>query len=402
MAHVAKVKLSGVAPMIGHYDRQAERRGYRRDNIDPARTALNYAVCDASRGPLDAQVRHAVRLAMESHERVSGRAVRRDANVMMDWVVTAPADLRPADQKRFFNCVVDFVRARYGAGNVPGGFVHLDEATPHVHVPVVPLAGGRLQASKVVDRADLRTFHKDLGRAVDHALGYHVSIELDEAQQGAKQLSALGQGEYKAAKDEVRRAAEEARRAAQDAEAARVALGAVERARDAAEEEGRAKAEELRAIEQDIGAALAERDEARADVREARDAFARVSGWYDNKAAEFARVRADVRRLEAERDEARADVRGSVAGAALEALWAALVALARMIAERWPLRATDRDQGLAARSSSQRIMLEMPDRGAMEDWESACAQEGVEVITPDDAEAILEMRRAAGRDDEAR
>lgn len=360
MAHVAKVKLSGVAPMIGHYDRQAERRGYRRDNIDPARTALNYAVCDASRGPLDAQVRHAVRLAMESHERVSGRAVRRDANVMMDWVVTAPADLRPADQKRFFNCVVDFVRARYGAGNVPGGFVHLDEATPHVHVPVVPLAGGRLQASKVVDRADLRTFHKDLGRAVDHALGYHVSIELDEAQQGAKQLSALGQGEYKAAKDEVRRAAEEARRAAQDAEAARVALGAVERARDAAEEEGRAKAEELRAIEQDIGAALAERDEARADVR------------------------------------------GSVAGAALEALWAALVALARMIAERWPLRATDRDQGLAARSSSQRIMLEMPDRGAMEDWESACAQEGVEVITPDDAEAILEMRRAAGRDDEAR
>lgn len=255
MAHVAKVKASGVAPMVGHYAREAEARGYERDNIDGSRTHLNYEIAGSGSEPLAARVRDRVRDAMAAHERAAGKAVRKDANVMFDWVVTLPKDCPPDRAGEFFGATVEFIRDRYGAENVPGGFVHMDEATPHVHVPVVPVRDGKLQASKVVNRADLKTFHKALGAAVDAALGFHVSIELDESQKGAKQLSALSQDEYKAAKDELAAAKAQAARESEVARAAEAARLDAIAARDAAR----------RASEE----AEAERDRVRAEVAEA-------------------------------------------------------------------------------------------------------------------------------------
>lgn len=203
MAHVAKVKSPGVSTMVGHYNREAERRGYRRDNIDSSRTPENYVIGAPDGDALAGAVRARVSSAVGEHERLTGKALRKDANVVMDWVVTLPRDCPDGLQEKFFETVVRFIQERYGAENVPGGFVHLDEATPHVHVPVVPVKDGRLQASKVINRADLKAFHGDLGRAVDAALGVHVSIELDEDRQGEKQLSHLDQEEYRAAKDKI-------------------------------------------------------------------------------------------------------------------------------------------------------------------------------------------------------
>lgn len=205
MAHVAKVKMAGVSPMLGHYERRAERRGFRRENIDSERSHMNRAVgfessdCEA----LARAVWTRVTAAAKAHENASGKALRKDANVMMDWVVTLPKDC-PLDRAGdFFAAVVEFVQERYGSENVPGGFLHVDETTPHIHIPVVPELDGRLQASKVVNRQDLRTFHGDLGRHVDDALGMHVSIELGDEQKGEKQLSRLSHEEYKHAKEQL-------------------------------------------------------------------------------------------------------------------------------------------------------------------------------------------------------
>lgn len=203
MAHVQKVKAGGVGPIVGHYAREAERRGFERENIDGARTPLNYAVGAESPDALAERVRAVVEAAKAAHVRNSGKALRKDANVVCDWVVTLPKDCPEEMRERFFEAVVGFIQERYGKENVPGGFVHMDEATPHVHVPVVPLRGGKLQASKVVDRADLKTFHGQLGAAVDAALGMHVSIELDESQRAKKELSRLSQADYRAAVQEV-------------------------------------------------------------------------------------------------------------------------------------------------------------------------------------------------------
>lgn len=229
MAHLAHYKRAGAAPMLAHYERRAElERGYARENIDASRTAENYAIGADSPQALAAALRSRVDAAIAAHEADSGKAVRRDANVLSDWVVTLPRDCPREDARRFFEVAVDLCRERYGAENVLGGFVHMDEATPHAHIPVVPVRDGRLRAARVFTRPDLRSFHKDLGAAEDAALGRHVSVELDPAQQGEKQLSHLGQAEYVAAREEAARAAERAADAAKAAQAAEMAQKAAE------------------------------------------------------------------------------------------------------------------------------------------------------------------------------
>lgn len=227
MAHLAHYKRSGAAPMLAHYERRPElERGFARENIDASRTAENYAIGADSPQALAAALRSRVDGAIAAHEADSGKAIRKDANIVSDWVVTLPRDCPRQDARRFFETAVDVCRARYGAENVLGGFVHMDETTPHVHIPVVPVKDGRIRAAKVFTRSDLQRFHKDLGRAEDAALGRHVSVELDQEQQGEKQLSHLGQAEYVAAREEAARAAEraaaaeDARRAAEEAQRA--------------------------------------------------------------------------------------------------------------------------------------------------------------------------------------
>lgn len=194
MAHVQKIKQGAVAPLVAHYERTPElERGFVRGNIDPSRTALNYNL-------LPHDVRGEVAGGIEQHERTAGKAIRKDANVLFDWVVTMPKDCPPERGREFFEAVAEFMRERYGDGNVLGCYVHMDEATPHAHIPILPMRDGKLVASKVVNRADLKSFHGDLGKAVDKALGVHVSIELDDEQKGEKQLSHLSQDEYVAAK----------------------------------------------------------------------------------------------------------------------------------------------------------------------------------------------------------
>lgn len=209
MAHLAKYKRQAVSAMVGHYAREAEARGYERENIDSARTSENYAIGAASVDELAAMVRERVGVAIDKHNATARRPLRKDANVLGDWVVTLPRDCRAGDAGAFFGAVLDFVRARYGAENVPGGFVHLDEKTPHMHVPVVPEYDGRLVASKVFCRGDLQGWHEALSAHVERELGYKVSVLLSDGQQAAKQLSALSQDEYKAAMDELERLRDE-------------------------------------------------------------------------------------------------------------------------------------------------------------------------------------------------
>lgn len=199
MAHVQKIKQGAVAPLVAHYERVAElERGFTRGNIDPERTALNYNLRQND-------VRQEVRLAIAQHEETSGKGIRKDANVLCDWVVTLPQDC-PRDRSRdFFESVAQFMEGRYGKGNVLGCYVHMDETTPHAHIPILPMRDGKLVASKVVNRADLKSFHGDLGKAVDEALGMHVSIELSEEQNLNKVLhDADSQEQFQKAKDAAR------------------------------------------------------------------------------------------------------------------------------------------------------------------------------------------------------
>lgn len=197
--HVAKYKGGAVGAMLGHYERKAEtERGYRRPNIDPARTNQNYNLGPVREGRGSGYVAERIE---SLHLK---RTPRKDAVRLCDCVVTAPRDLDPSRRAEFFAAAYGVLADRYGLDNVVSSWVHMDEARPHMHFAWVPVTeDGRLSAKDVVSRKDLRTLHPDLEREVSARMGVQVHLLLDDDVKGDKELSRLDQADYRAAKDRL-------------------------------------------------------------------------------------------------------------------------------------------------------------------------------------------------------
>lgn len=201
MAHVEKFQAAALGRVCDHFERRAELdHGYERENIDNSRSWLNYNL--APQRPVS-QVEFI-------NERINSlnlkRRPRKDAVRMCDCVITLPRSFDPSRQREFFNAAYAFLAQRYGAENVVSAWVHRDETQPHMHFAWVPVTqDGRLSAKSVVNRLDLKTLHPDMQVAMETALGCKVEIILDPEKAGEKQLSALNQSEYVAAKTELAR-----------------------------------------------------------------------------------------------------------------------------------------------------------------------------------------------------
>lgn len=148
MAHVEKFARGTTGVMCGHYGR-TEGDGVRRsnENIDPARTHLNYNLAPAHDGGQIAFMQKRL-----SEVKLQNRA---DVKVMCDWVVTLPVtdefkQLKPERQEEltqgFFRASYDFLEKRYGRENVVSAYVHMDEKTPHMHFAFIPVTEDRKRA----------------------------------------------------------------------------------------------------------------------------------------------------------------------------------------------------------------------------------------------------------------
>lgn len=208
MAHMAKYRAGAVAGLVRHYGRTADEQSadgepFARKNprIDPTRTHLNYNL-------VQTDVESKVADAMAKHRIKAERAPRKDAVVMADWVVTLPKDCPKGRERDFFKSVTKFVSDRYGEDNMLGAWVHRDETTPHVHVAFMPVRDGKLLASKVLDRNDLRSFHRELSARVKDDLGLEkpLSILVDRGDAARSKMNRLKIDEWMDAQDELRKA----------------------------------------------------------------------------------------------------------------------------------------------------------------------------------------------------
>ena len=201
MAHVEKFQAAALGRVCDHFERRAELdHGYERENIDNSRSWLNYNLAP----------QRSVSQVEFINERIDSlnlkRRPRKDAVRMCDCVITMPRSFDPSRQREFFEAAYAFLAQRYGAENVVSAWVHRDETQPHMHFAWVPVTqDGRLSAKNVVNRLDLKTLHPDMQVAMETALGCKVEIILDPEKAGEKQLSALNQSEYVAAKAELAR-----------------------------------------------------------------------------------------------------------------------------------------------------------------------------------------------------
>lgn len=187
MAHMMKHTKASCGHMFAHFDRKAEHIG--NENLDRTRTHLNYNL--------------ATHQQMDQGEFVRKRCSevrcqnRKDVNVMVSWVVTAPKDLPEQEHRAFFQASYDFLQKRYGKENVVSAYVHMDESQPHLHFAFVPVVHDakrdwdKVSAKEAVNRRDLQTFHADLQKHVESVLGHEVGILNEATKEGNRSIQEL-------------------------------------------------------------------------------------------------------------------------------------------------------------------------------------------------------------------
>lgn len=303
MAHLEKYKATSVGHMLAHYRRDESSLG--RENIDPARVGMDYTLAlDPADGlvkPMEgvepnwATVEERIERVNERAKAEGKRAVRKDAVVMADVVVTLPENVREGDEGAFFGWTYCFLADRLGSANMLGGFVHRDEVRAdgspvrdHMHAPFTPILDGRFNFKKMCPRTFYQSLHKDLGDYLEQHLGYRPEIELEDGKRARKALSRVDKRDIDAARAEILAPVER--------KAGEIVADATERAERAS--------------------AARKRDEARA--RTARKDLADIAGQVDEKRSQAAEIdrqiaekMAEIDRLDGEIGE-KIDIRNEV------------------------------------------------------------------------------------------
>lgn len=347
MAHIAKYKASAVGKLCAHYNRWQgiDNPNVSRENIDKSRTHLNYTlgVYEKDGKRFIGKVRGSASWAtvkgridaVNARAKAEGkRATRKDAVVMADMVVTLPPNVPPEDAYKFFWNSYQYIADRVGRGNLMGGYVHMDETTPHMHVPFTPILDGRFNYKKMCDRKFYQTFHKGLGDRLEQKMGYRPEVELSEETRAQrvytsrtkdidKVRGAVDRAVVQPAEDEAARivaaAKEEAAALLQDAEAQKADLVAqiADRRGDLAELDSQLEDVKLDiADEEDRLECLRQRaDGVARDVAELRPIAAEVRGW---EAAGKAERGAILDNIAAQCDGLASRIRTAVAGIKLK------------------------------------------------------------------------------------
>lgn len=347
MAHIAKYKASAVGKLCAHYNRWQgiDNPNVSRENIDKSRTHLNYTlgVYEKDGKRFIGKVRGSASWAtvkgridaVNARAKAEGkRATRKDAVVMADMVVTLPPNVPPEDAYKFFWNSYQYIADRVGRGNLMGGYVHMDETTPHMHVPFTPILDGRFNYKKMCDRKFYQTFHKGLGDRLEQKMGYRPEVELSEETRAQrvytsrtkdidKVRGAVDRAVVQPAEDEAARivaaAKEEAAALLNEAEARKAELVAqiADKEGDLAELDNQLDDVKLDIEdEQDRLECLRQRaDGVARDVGELRSIAAEVRGW---EAAGKAERGAILDRIAAQCDGLASRIRAGVAGIRLK------------------------------------------------------------------------------------
>lgn len=313
MAHIAKYKASAVGKLCAHYNRWQgiDNPNVSRENIDKSRTHLNYTlgVYEKDGKRFIGKVRGSASWAtvkgridaVNARAKAEGkRATRKDAVVMADMVVTLPPNVPPEDAYKFFWNSYQYIADRVGRGNLMGGYVHMDETTPHMHVPFTPILDGRFNYKKMCDRKFYQTFHKGLGDRLEQKMGYRPEVELSEETRAQRVYTSRTKDI-----DKVRGAVDRAVVRPAEDEAARIVAAAKEEAAALLSDAELRKAELAQQIEDrqgDLAKLDSQLEDVRMDIAGEEDRLECLRQRADRVARDVAELRpiaADVRGWEA-------------------------------------------------------------------------------------------------------
>ena len=136
MANCKKATRGAMGHLMKHYERAKDENGeyikFGNLQIDSSKSDLNYNLAPHRDNQLD---------FMQKRLKEVHVLKRKDVNVMCSWVVTAPKELPEEHHREFFECTYEFLKQRYNPteNNIISAYVHLDEATPHMHFAFIPV-----------------------------------------------------------------------------------------------------------------------------------------------------------------------------------------------------------------------------------------------------------------------
>lgn len=344
MAHIAKYKASAVGKLCAHYNRWQgiDNPNVSRENIDKSRTHLNYTlgVYEKDGKRFIGKVRGSASWAtvkgridaVNARAKAEGkRATRKDAVVMADMVVTLPPNVPPEDAYKFFWNSYQYIADRVGRGNLMGGYVHMDETTPHMHVPFTPILDGRFNYKKMCDRKFYQTFHKGLGDRLEQKMGYRPEVELSEETRAQRVYTSRTKDI-----DKVRGAVDRAIVEPAQQEADRIVA--------AAEEEAAALLKEAETRRDELVAQVADGERRLSDVRmqvdeetDRLECLRQGARAIERDVAELEPIVADVRRFEDAGRAERGTILDSIAARCARATRAARAAIEELGDRIWAL-----------------------------------------------------------------
>lgn len=156
------------------HDTRTKNVSHTNPDIDRSRSGENYALATPQKSYRETVQSHINALNLT-------RAIRKDAVVMCQALVTSDKaffeKLTPEQEVAFFQNSLNFIKERYGAGNIISAVIHRDEKTPHMHVNFMPIKNGKLSAKSIFTKQELTDLQTDFVHQVGDAYGLQRGIQ---------------------------------------------------------------------------------------------------------------------------------------------------------------------------------------------------------------------------------
>jgi len=139
---IEKRKLASVG-RIGKHNERLKAEYKSNPDIDPERTQFNYHLKEPT---------GSYRKMVLDRIQETGAKMRKDSVVLQDCFIGASPewirDKPPEIQREYFETALDFFEKTFGKDNIISAVVHMDEATPHMHLCFVPITKDNRLSSK--------------------------------------------------------------------------------------------------------------------------------------------------------------------------------------------------------------------------------------------------------------
>lgn len=170
----AKYKGPEISNIEAHNERTKEEYASNPD-IDKSRSYLNFHL-------LEPECKY--RAGAERQIKDAACRTRSDSVRLVEVLVTATPDFfkgkKKAEIKAYFQEALDFIREYQEPKTIISAVVHMDEKTPHMHLPFVPLTeDGRLCAKEIVGNKKKLTQWQD--RFWEHMVKKYPDLERGES-----------------------------------------------------------------------------------------------------------------------------------------------------------------------------------------------------------------------------